>query len=213
VVPDDSGEGIIPGFSESLVNITQHLGAKAFITTPNAPGIKEAQEKGATLILTSTDDSFICQNLTSNFISHNGTATGQGFAQALYLMADQNIAAKKVLVIGAGPVGTAATEKLVSLGARVIIHDLILEKAQKVASSNNNIQVFSGNLDTDLVTFDLILEASTSPLVWPISKVRAKANIVAPGIPFSFVPSANYNLWSEPLATGTAVMLVEAALN
>ncbi|MDR2301860.1 MAG: hypothetical protein LBF38_07470 [Deltaproteobacteria bacterium] len=213
IVPDSSGEGIIEGFSEALKRIARRLGCQAFITVPNAPGLIEAQNHGADFILSSNDDDFYCLNLKSNHRAPNGQATGLGFAQALYLMNGSNLVNQTVLIIGAGPVGSAAAKRLTSLGAKVLVHDIIPPKAQTLAQSLPGAQVWSPKLGPIPNSFNLILEASTSHKVFPQDQVPLGALISAPGMPFSFTPSPGYRLWSEPLATGTAVMLLMAALN
>ncbi|MDR1051599.1 MAG: 3-methylornithyl-N6-L-lysine dehydrogenase PylD [Deltaproteobacteria bacterium] len=212
VVPDSSGGGVIPGFSESLARVAGRLGARAVVAPPDAPGLRAAADMGADLILTSDDDSFVCRNVKTGLVSHNGPATGLGFAQALLLMAGGSLADRDVLVVGAGEVGGAAAARLESLGASVTVYDIVSSRAGKVADGLSRAQVLRGGIETRLADFELVLEASTSAEVWPEEAVRSGARLAAPGMPFSFVPSPRYGLWSEPLATGTAVMLAWAAL-
>jgi pyrrolysine biosynthesis protein PylD len=212
VVPDTSGGGLIPGFSQAVAFIVEALGAKASITKPDAQGLAEAKTIAADFILTSSDDEYICQNLKTQITIENGKATGQGFAQALFRMTKGNIKEQTVLIIGAGPVGSSAARHLAFLGARLIIYDLIVEKAQKLAATLPQTRLWSANLGTIPTDFSLILEASTSDKIWPEDLVSQGTLISAPGMPFSFIPSTRYGLWAEPLATGTAVMLLAATV-
>ncbi|MDR1677682.1 MAG: hypothetical protein LBS44_04735, partial [Deltaproteobacteria bacterium] len=100
---------------------------------------------------------------------------------------------------------------LSELGARVIISELIIEKSQKAAQSIPGVRLWSKELGVIPGDFSLILDASTSESVFPEESLPLGACIAAPGMPFSFNFSPRYKLWSEPLATGTAVMLVKAA--
>ncbi|MDR2367321.1 MAG: 3-methylornithyl-N6-L-lysine dehydrogenase PylD [Deltaproteobacteria bacterium] len=213
IVPNSSGEGLIEGFSEALKRIAQRLGCQAFITAPDALGLKQAQSRQADLLLTSDDHDYHCLNLKSSYKAPNGQATGLGFAQALFFMAQAHLQKQRVLVIGAGPVGWAAAQRLSRLGAQVIVHDLIAQKAQALIQSLPGAQIYSQDLGPIPNSFSLILDASSSKQLFPPELIPLGANISAPGMPFSFRPSQGYRLWAEPLATGTAVMLLMAALN
>jgi pyrrolysine biosynthesis protein PylD len=212
VVPDTSGEGLIEGFSEALVRIARRLGCQAFITVPDSKGLTEAQDRGADFVLTSTDEDFICLNQRTLFQSENGKTTGRGFAYALDRMSGGKLRGETVLTIGAGPVGTSAIKYLTDLGARVIVHDIVPEKAIILAQKITGLKVWSPEMGDIPSGFKYIIEASTSGQVHPVETVQPGALISAPGMPFSFSPSSRYRLWSEPLATGTAVMLLMAAL-
>jgi pyrrolysine biosynthesis protein PylD len=163
------------------------------------------------VVLSSDDDDFICRNLKTGFVSRNGEATGRGFAQALFFMA-RGTAQNPVLVIGAGEVGSAAARRLSKLGMRTVIHDLDAAKAEDLARKVGGASVPAGRIGDAVKAAPLILEASTSAHVWDPDSVKKGAFVAAPGMPFSFVPGPNYGLWAEPLATGTAVMLMEALL-
>ncbi|MDR1308342.1 MAG: hypothetical protein LBL95_00290, partial [Deltaproteobacteria bacterium] len=212
VIPDTSGEGIIPGFAEALAAIVAHMGGQATIGPPDAQGRLEAKKLGVDLILTSSDDDFLCQNLGTRAIAKNGPATGQGFAQVLFHMARGQLRDREVLVLGAGPVGRSAASHLSFLGARPVIHDLDPEKAAQAAGAVDNARPWAPGLGTIPSDFPLILEASSSAWIWPEESVAPGTLIAAPGMPFSFRPSTRYVLWAEPLATGTAVMVLGAAL-
>jgi pyrrolysine biosynthesis protein PylD len=86
VVPDTSGDGLIEGFSQALLRISEHLGTKAVIAAPDAQGLAQARSMGADFVLTSSDDEFLCRNLGTGATAENGQATGLGFAQALVHM-------------------------------------------------------------------------------------------------------------------------------
>jgi pyrrolysine biosynthesis protein PylD len=211
IIPDSSGEGVIPGFAEALAGIVEYLGAEAFITSPDEKGLLEAEKRNASLVLTSSDDLFVCRDRRSSHVAENGRCTGLGFAQALLAMAG-DAKGRTVLVIGAGPVGLWASRRLTAKGAKVVCCDIVPERAQEVTRLVPEVKVFQGRLEEDLKSFDFIVEASTSSTLWSEEYVKKGACLAAPGMPFSFSFSDRYKLWSEPLATGTAVMLVDACL-
>ncbi|MDR3135725.1 MAG: hypothetical protein LBU69_06500, partial [Deltaproteobacteria bacterium] len=177
VIPNTSGEGLIEGFSQGLQRIANGLGCEAIVTSPDLQGHLEAREFQSELILTSDDINYYCQNTKTGTIAQNGHATGLGFAHALYLMAKRQVSDEIVLVIGAGPVGAAAASHLSGLGARVILFDLDRQKALNVASTLAKASAWSIGHGLIPGDFKLILEASTSPLVWPQESVQAEATI------------------------------------
>lgn len=112
VVPITAGLGLIGNFSESCRAILSHCGANAFITKgTDVTGIQEAYRAHAQLIFTADDDTCTMLSTATCSFSDNGDATGRAFAVALkHLMRYRK--KEKVLVIGAGPVGTAALHRL-----------------------------------------------------------------------------------------------------
>ncbi|MDR0621459.1 MAG: hypothetical protein LBJ61_06255 [Deltaproteobacteria bacterium] len=256
VIPDTSGDGIIEGFSETLVRVAERLGCRARMTGPDAGGWEEAKNWGADFILTSNDDDFVCLNVKTGARAQNGWATGLAFAQVLWRMAAKappeadlgdsglsglvmsgavmsagtlgrgdlakgasprrawgggSLAGETVLVIGAGPVGSSAAWRLSRLGAQTVIRDILPAKAQNLALSVPGAVPWSPGQGAIPGGFKYILEASTSDEVWPEESLAPGSSISCPGMPFSFHPSPRYRLWAEPLATGTATMLLAAA--
>jgi pyrrolysine biosynthesis protein PylD len=211
VVPDTSGEGRIEGFTEALVFIARRLGAEAFATIPDLAGFKEAKERRATIALTSDDRYFLAMRLSDGFKSENGWATGVGFAQCLSLMTSGRLAGRPVLTVGAGPVGQAGAAWLRRLGAKPIIADLSPALAARAAGLVGG-RVWRPQDGVQPGGFELIFEASTSGRLWPPESLKPGTKVAAPGMPPSFEPSEHYALWHDPLQTGTAVMILQAAL-
>ncbi|MDR1656209.1 MAG: 3-methylornithyl-N6-L-lysine dehydrogenase PylD [Deltaproteobacteria bacterium] len=212
-VPDPSGDGLIEGFAESLAAIALKMGVnKALVTAPKPSGLREAAALGATIVITADDLDFTAINLQTRRVSENGTATGLGFAQALFHLSGGKIAGRKVLVVGAGPVGQAAAWRLSTLGAQPIIYDLNSAKAAMSAEKIKGAWPWTpalGQLPSD---FDLIVEASTASFLWPPQTLKPGTLISAPGVPMCFKPAPHLRQWHDPLVTGTAVMLLEASL-
>ncbi|MDR3204843.1 MAG: 3-methylornithyl-N6-L-lysine dehydrogenase PylD [Deltaproteobacteria bacterium] len=211
VVPDTSGEGLIEGFSQALASICALLGTHSFIAAPDALGFKEAKERGASLTLSSDDKDFLCRSCLHSKSSHNGPATGRGFAQILSLMTGEGPKFRSVLVLGAGPVGLSGAQRLIELGFKPIIYDPNLEKALKAVQLAPGALLWDRGLGEIAKDFDLILDASCATIPWPEEKFKPGSLISAPGLPGAVPPSSRYTLFREPLVVGTAVMLLKAA--
>ena len=78
VIPISSGEGIIGGFADAVLNILLHLGANAFVTrTTDVAGIAEAFEKKADIVMLADDERFVALHIQSRSIADNGVCTGR----------------------------------------------------------------------------------------------------------------------------------------
>jgi pyrrolysine biosynthesis protein PylD len=215
VVPDNSGGGLIEGFGQALVLIAGRLGAGAFLTAPGPAGFVAARAAGATMTLSAGDDDYLAVHLASGKVSENGRATGRGFAEALVRMAERNgrpVAGARVLVVGAGPVGRSAAARLRRHGAVPVVLDLDPDLAARAAAEAPGAMVWTPELGPLPTGFGLIVEASTAPVLWPAESFAPGTLVAAPGMPRSVPESPSVLQWHEPLATGTAVMILEAAL-
>ncbi len=217
IVPVSYGKGVIPGFTEALRDIVTFLGAKAFIARQvNILGMAEAVERGATLLLLSDDDDFMVLNLRDNRTSHNSEATGQGFAAALALMAG-GLEGKEVLVVGAGPVGSAAAAWIDSHRGRCLIYDQSIEAAHRLAQSITGARV-ADQLGPALARCDLVIEATPVANVLRRAWLRPEHRIAAPGVPLGvecgpeddLQTLANHHIVHDRLEIGVATMLFSA---
>lgn len=119
VIPMTCGQGVIEGFVESVASIIAYLGFNAVITkSKDAGGVAEAVQKGSEILFMADDDRFVAVNVKTGKVSDNGEATGKGYVAGLAQMCD-GLEGKKVLVIGAGPVGRGAALALILFGAEV----------------------------------------------------------------------------------------------
>ena len=131
VVTITAGLGIITGFAQTIKDILSHLGFTAFIPTQtDAAGLARAIEDKADIIFMADDNQYFAINLKKSLLIDNIQATGNVFAAALDLMA-KGVKGKKVLVLGAGPVGMAAALTLAEFGANVGVHDKDMVKCQE----------------------------------------------------------------------------------
>ena len=135
IIPVTWGQGIIPGFSQTVQAIVTHLGVAAYVTRKsNVAGLSEAMERGSDVIMLSDDDDFRAIHLKTGISVHNSVATGKVFAVGLDLMA-KGLEGKKALVVGCGPVGWQAGFELLQLGAQLSVVDVDPEKALSTAQA------------------------------------------------------------------------------
>lgn len=213
VISVSYGEGIIPGFSESVKNILEFLGVDVFVTRQNnLRGLGEAVERGASMLFLSDDDDFVAINLATRKLADNSEATGRGYAAALDLMAG-GIQDHEVLVIGAGPVGRSAAHYISSRGGRVVIHDRDPDQGRIVADT-----ILGGSFTMDLAATlqrcPLIIEATPSPSVITHKYITSGTLVAAPGVPLGVDTEGRKMLGDrlihDPLEIGVATMLYTA---
>jgi pyrrolysine biosynthesis protein PylD len=212
VVPDPGGGGIIEGFGEALASTAAHLGAKSFLASPAPGGFADARSMGATITLSSCDDSYLAENLLTGRVSENAQATGRVFAEALALMGGGDARGKTVLVVGAGPVGRAAAARLLRKGATPVLLDADPYLADKAAAILTGAKAWSASLGRVPEDFKLILEASSAERLWPAERIAPGTLISAPGLPRAIPETPRAKQWHEPLATSSAMMVLEASL-
>ncbi|MDR1617009.1 MAG: 3-methylornithyl-N6-L-lysine dehydrogenase PylD [Syntrophomonadaceae bacterium] len=188
VIPITGGMGLIGGFSRTVSHILNHCRARAFVTDePDVAGLQEAYKKGAEIIFLADD--FICSAFSTHscVFSDNGYATGVGFAAALEIMAGKAPPAE-VLILGAGPVGSAAAAYLSQAGFDVIIHDTDEEKTRCAANKIAGVKA-AGNIG-DLKNYPYIVDATTASGFINPEDVTAATKIAAPGMPLGVTEEA-----------------------
>lgn len=185
VVPCTAGEGIIGDFSETVCAILRFLEFPAETTAQtDTAGIALAFEKKADALFMSDDDRFVGLNLHTRFVADNSVATGKVYSAALDLMAG-GVQGKDVLVLGCGPVGTAAALHLLDLGARVALYD----SSQQAALAFHEKYKKHGNIIIEkdrLMIFRryrYILDATPVCDAIPDGQVTEGSIVAAPGVP------------------------------
>jgi len=215
IIPITWGQGMIPGFSEAVRSIVEHLGFTAFVThETDVAGFSETAVRGADVILLSDDDDFQAIHLKAGISMHNNAATGQVFAAGLDLMAG-GIKDKKVLVVGCGPVGQKAGQELLQRGARLAMVDVDLEKARhaaQVLTQQLNIAVnVVKDIEQALMEYEYILDASPAAGIIDEQHVVGNTLISAPGVPLGLTPqavqTATGRLLHDTLQLGVAAMM------
>lgn len=215
VVPVTWGQGVIPGFSETLVAIAQHLGFTAQVTREtDVAGLSEAAQKRADVIMLSDDDNFRAIHLKEGFSAENSAATGKMFAAGLDLMAG-GLEGKAVLVVGCGPVGEQAGLEMLQLGAALSVADVDMEKANCTAQTlQQHIKqdvVVAQDLNKALLQHHYILDATPAAGIMDAQHVDGNTLISAPGVPLGLTPqalkAASGRLLHDTLQLGVAGML------
>ncbi len=219
VIPVNSGQGTITGFSEAVCAIAAHLGFQAYITGfSDVGGLVEAYEKNADLVLMADDQFYAAINLKTHLVAKNDQATAYGYTVALAKMAG-GLSGKEVLLIGAGPVGREAGMALGQAGATTIVYDLNKKREIELAADLKKefgVQaVLSGmHLEQALERKPLIFDASPGDGFIPAALVDGNTMIAAPGLPLGLDERAlgkvGGRLIHDPLQIGTAVMLFKA---
>jgi pyrrolysine biosynthesis protein PylD len=215
VIPVTSGEGLIGKFCDAVKSISCHLGANTFITqTTDVAGLAEAFEKKADIILMSDDDRFIALHVKRCRVIDNADATGTGYVAGLNLMTG-GLKERDVLVIGCGPVGLAAAESLIRMGARVSVYDIDLSNSQnlaaKIKSAFDSDILIENDLETTLSEHRLIVDASPAADIIQAHHITPDTYISAPGVPLGLSDQARLKisnrLLHDPLQIGVATMI------
>ncbi len=218
VVPITAGQGAITFFVEAVKSIAVYLGFDAFITSaPDVTGFAEAYRSRADLVIMADDCLYTTINLKTGKVIDNDQATAAGYCTALSKMAG-GLTGKKVLLIGAGPVGRAAGNLLALSGAWLIIYDIDREKETTLASSierEYGIEVTVGlSLKKALKCKPIIFDASPGQSIIKAEDVSRETYVAAPGIPLGIDRGAleivKMRLVHDCLEIGTAVMLFSA---
>lgn len=212
VVPIAYGQGIITGFSETVRDIIAFLGFSTFVTTEiNLGGLTEAAARGAKVIFLADDDKFIALNITNGKVCDNGEATGRGYAAALELMAG-GVQGNRVMVIGAGPVGSGAACYLAARGAEVFVHDSDADKVAVLRQLIPNLQAVAP--EKALTSCKLVIEATPAQNTITKQYITANTCVAAPGIPLGLNQECRAlladKLIHDVLEIGVATMLYSA---
>lgn len=218
VVPISTGKGVIKGFSAAVEAILEHTGMRAFVTGhSDVAGMAEAFARKPLLLFMADDNRFAVFNLKSRLVVDNAAATGNGFAAGLDLMSG-GAAGKDVLVIGCGPVGYAAVERLVEYGAKVTVHDIeanVSRRAAERMKEKFNVEIkVEEYLEQALPGYSLMVDATNAGNIIPGEVMTPQTYIAAPGMPIGLTPGAvkkvSQRLLYDPLQIGVATMAIEA---
>ncbi len=217
VVPVTAGLGIISGFSDTVSAILKHIGFSSFTTdSTDAGGVSEAFLRRADLLLMADDHCFTALNLGNLKVVDNAEATARGFVAGLERMSG-GFDRKTVLVLGCGPVGSAAAIALIQRGARVALFDLVRERAEALATElpTGIATVVKTDLDTALMKYNHLIDATPSGAFIKARHISVKTIAAGPGVPVGLDSDAlstmNDRFLHDPLETGVATMAVLAA--
>ena len=215
IVPITFGQGMIPGFCETVANIVSHMGCRALVTQrTDVAGLAEAYETKSDILMFADDDRFVAIGVKNGIVVDNAIATAKGFIAGLDLLAG-GFKQKNVLVLGCGPVGRAATHTLVQGNAIVSIYDINSECSFYLANeikdlSNTQINIIE-ELDQALTDHQFIVDATPAAEIIREPHISEQTYISAPGVPLGLDKEAQAKisdrLLHDPLQTGVATMV------
>ena len=217
VIPTTCGQGVIGGFSETISKIAVHLGFLSEVTlSADVAGLAEAMERQTDIVLMADDHRFIAIHLPTGRLADNSAATGKGFAAGLDLMAG-NINGRKVLVLGAGPVGRSAAQTLLLQGAIVSIYDINRQLCLDLACDMQNVHHLDihieKNLKQALLAHLYLIDATPMPNFINAGLISQDTIVSAPGVPVGLTAAAlkkiDDRLLHDCLQIGVATMLME----
>ena len=212
VVSTTAGQGVISGFAEAVRGIISHLGFKAFVPEEtDVAGFAAAIEEGADVIFMADDVRFVAVNLSTRRVVDNAEATGRGYGAALEGMAG-SVCGRRVLVIGAGRVGTGAARLLREMGAEMGICDPDSSRAQQLANEVRG--VVEADLEQALHAYPLVVDASPASGIIEARHIQSGTLVAAPGIPLGLTAEAEKGIGNrlihDPLQIGVATMMILA---
>ena len=186
VIPVTSGLGIIDTFADMVAVILKYIKVDAKSTEhTDVSGLKEAYDNESKIVFMADDDTFLATSLYGCAMSDNGDATGRGFATALleamrYRKIDPQ--EQKILILGAGPVGSAAVETMIDAKAVPVVYDPDTEKLKQLKQIYND-NVVCLEVPPQYIQYRFILDASTAGDIIGEDDVTGDTVIAAPGMP------------------------------
>lgn len=217
VIPTTCGQGVIGGFSATISKIADHLGFFSEVTlSTDVAGLAEAMEKESDIVLMADDQRFLAIHLPTGRLADNSVATGKGFASGLELMAG-SLKGRRVLVLGAGPVGRSAVQTLLLRGAEVSIYDIDRQLCLDLACNMQNMHHLDihieKNLKQALSAHYYLIDATPTPDFISADFISQDTIVTAPGVPVGLTAEAlkkiDHRLLHDCLQIGVATMLME----
>jgi pyrrolysine biosynthesis protein PylD len=212
VVSMTVGEGILPGFAEAVRDIVGHLGFRASVPAQvDVGGLAAAIEEGVDVVLAADDARFVAVNLSTRLVVDNAEATGRGYGAALEGLAD-GMGDRRVLLIGAGHVGTAAARMLREMGAQIAVFDQKRQRAHRLAQAVEG--VVERDFEKALDTYTVLVDATPASGIIEGRHIKPSTIVAAPGIPLGLTPEAQSHIGErlihDPLQIGVATMMISA---
>ncbi|MDF2571313.1 MAG: pyrrolysine biosynthesis protein PylD [Sporomusa sp.] len=217
VIPMTCGQGVIGGFSATVVGILTFLGVAAFVTdSADIKGFAEAMGRKANVLFMADDDRFIAANLKTGQYSDNSEATGKGYVAALDYMTG-GLKERSVLIVGAGPVGIAAASSVLDFGGKVYVYDKNGEASGKLArymlAHRGQRIAIETDLNSALISHRFIVDACPEEGFISLEHLCSDSYVAAPGVPLGIHAKAlsriQTRLIHDPLQLGVATMLYD----
>jgi len=218
-VPVKRGLGVIEGFSGTVAAILAHLGFESFVTEScDDAGRAEGIERGADILMSADDDRFLAVIPGREQVVDNSQATAKGFVAGLELMKGA-LAGQRVLVLGCGLVGAAATKALMDRGAAVTLCDIDQERAlvalREIGQESSDRIRVEDTLQIALERHELIFDATNEGNFIEATHLTPRTYVAAPGMPCALTAEAmarhRDRVLHDALEIGTATMAVQVA--
>ena len=211
-VPISTGDGFIPGFCECVVAILEHLGCDAWVTgNSDVRGIQDAVDDGAHVLYLADDHRFVALNVRNGVCVDDDPATADGYVTLLDAAAG-GLMDRPVLLLGLGPVGLAASRRLLKSGAEVCVVEP--DEARLRAATDAQLPLRPVTLREGLERCRLVFDACPAADLIDVEQVGPDTIAAVPGIPSAFTEAARAELGGrhihEPLAVGVTVMAARA---
>jgi pyrrolysine biosynthesis protein PylD len=207
-----SGQGTIPGFSETVADLLSYLGATVFLLkASDVEGLYQGLRQDADILFLADDDRYLALNVKNGGYGENDVATAYGFTAALHAMAG-DLADRDVLLLGCGRVGAHALNALKKRGARVFLYDRDIARAKALAGEAHGVL----HDKAEIRAFPLIFDTTDEGSWLHPGDLHEDVLIAAPGLPLSldteYAIITGNRVFHDPLQTGTVVMLYMAML-
>jgi D-arabinose 1-dehydrogenase-like Zn-dependent alcohol dehydrogenase len=198
------------------------MGAEARVMdNTDDKGFQEAENWQADIVIYSDDVDFVAQDAQSKHVIHNNPATSRIFVAALEFLNEKSLKGETVLILGLGPIGFWAVERLMELGARPLCYDIDLKKLFRMSKMLPGADLIYNqkSLEGNISRFSkpIIFEAVPEKIILADNRMEELLQdtnpiVSAPGVPLSWPQSWLYSgdkgrLFHEPLMAGTASML------
>lgn len=217
VVPITSGLGLIGGFARSVCAILDLLGCQAFVTNAtDVAGLAEAIGQNPSALFMSDDNDFMALDPRLGTTIHNTPATARGFVTGMARMAG-GLKGKKVLLLGCGPLGSAAAEDLLLHDAQVVLYDVAVTRCTRLRdglmnTGNHPIEI-AASFPEAAAGVDLIFDATNTADPIDADVIGKHTRIAAPGMPCGITTAARrrlgHRLLHDPLQIGVATMAAQ----
>lgn len=212
VISITAGQGVISGFAQAVRDIVGHLGFRVFVPEQaDIAGLAAAIEEGADVVFMADDARFVAVSLSTRRVVDNAEATGRGYGAALEGLTD-GMGGRRVLVIGAGEVGTASARILKEMGGRIGVFDRDAMRAERLAREVEG--AVEHDLEQALQTYTIIVDACPASGIIEARHINPTTIVAAPGIPLGLTPEARSRIGDrlihDPLQIGVATMMISA---
>lgn len=210
IVPVSCGEGLIEGFSYTEKSILSYAGIDTLVTEKeDIAGLQEAYLRKRQVVFMADDDAYIAVGTDCGVCADNGEATGHGYGEALISAIrhrGHQPEGKKVLVLGAGPVGKAAAGYTAAHGMIPYIYDPDHPKAQCAVEKIPG--AFCLAEVPDYRSYTYLVDATTQGDFIGEEDVSQDTIIAAPGMPLGVTEEAMKiaTVIHNPLELGTLTM-------